>query len=200
MKIGEGNIKLGKNILTFSLPALKTCIGSTELCRSICYANKGYLRNWKVESSYQRNYEESLRDDFVDLVVNAIREKLKKRDFQYFRIHVSGDFYSQEYLEKWKAIIKEFPNMNFSTWTKSWMLDFSDLPKNLTCLYSVMADTKHFSPHIKRLCFLGEEIVPEEIRKEAYVCPYKNIGRWACEVCKRCYGFNPPQFLILHKH
>jgi hypothetical protein len=41
------------------------------------------------------------------------------REWNHFRIHDSGDFYSPEYADKWKQIIAKNPNINFYAYTKT---------------------------------------------------------------------------------
>jgi len=66
---------------------------------------------------YQSNLEASKQADFVEGIV---REILKTKA-EVFRLHVVGDFYSVEYVEKWIEIADRLPDVKFfgsSTWRK----------------------------------------------------------------------------------
>ena len=135
--ISYGNRKVGK-IPTFSLPAVVTCPGATPLCKKICYARKAE-RAWpNVLASRLRNFMISTEEEFTQLMINEIR---RRKSVKYFRIHESGDFYDQLYLEKWFNIARALPNVKFLAFTKSFHLDFSKRPSNLIIYYSVMPDT-----------------------------------------------------------
>ena len=50
------------------------------------------------------------------------------------RIHMSGDFYSQEYFDTWLRICEENPTVEFWAYTKSltyWVNRLNDIPENL---------------------------------------------------------------------
>ena len=41
-----------------------------------------------------------------------------KRNLKYFRIHESGDFYSEDYVKKWYEIARALPAVTFYAYTK----------------------------------------------------------------------------------
>jgi len=112
--ISRGNIKLGK-IFNFSLPCKDTCPGKTTLCEEICYVD-GFHRS--AREAYQRNYEASLLSTFHAEVIAKLR-RVRSRD-KVFRIHVSGDFYTQVYIQKWILIARALPDWKFFGYTRSW--------------------------------------------------------------------------------
>jgi len=199
MLIGFGNKKLGKNILTFSLPPVVTCPGSTPYCRKICYAKKGFMLAPTVLKSWTQNFQQSQEPDFVDKVVGDVKNKLTKNpNIKAMRIHVAGDFYSQAYLEKWKQIAKLLPELRFVAWTKSWMLDFSNLPENFVVFYSMMKDTEHVAD-LSRTAVMVDNL--EYAKKiNGFLCPYEELKGSACEKCFVCYSANPPQTVVFRKH
>lgn len=113
---GTGNSKLGK-VLTFSIPAVKTCPQATELCKSRCYATKGYYCMPAVQNSLNRNWRNSLTTWFTKTAIDLLA---KVKNYKYFRIHPSGDFYSPKYAYKWYDIIKASPHIKFWVYTRSW--------------------------------------------------------------------------------
>src|SRR5215831_9037681 len=103
----QGNTKLGEGIYTFSLPAIATCPGSSPSCRKECYALKG--RFIFLHRAYRRYLAESQQDGFAARMIGEIR----RRWAGCVRIHVSGDFYSAEYVRKWVAIAQACPTTRF---------------------------------------------------------------------------------------
>jgi hypothetical protein len=121
----------------------------------------------------EHNFSESVKDTFVDDVTSAIKENLF---ITYFRIHESGDFYSQEYLNKWKEIARKNPKVKFLAFTKSFTLDFSNLPKNLKIIMSVFPDTDLSKVPQGRRAYAGMKT-----KKAMFVCSGK------CSSCLECW-------------
>jgi len=133
----NSNIKIGKGIGIFNLPWKKTCPGATKECKKICYARK---REWfkNIKNYRERNYEASKRDDFeMKLRYEMLKLREKRRMGNYFRIHESGDFYNQKYLNAWIRIANANSDVTFLAFTRSFKLDFSKRPSNFIVYYSV---------------------------------------------------------------
>jgi hypothetical protein len=111
-----GNSKLGRAIHVWSLPALDTCPGSTEVCRSLCYALRHRFRFASVKRRLDWNLRQSRRGDFVERMLAEIRSG----GVLVLRLHVAGDFYDAEYTRKWLAIVKRSPRVRFFGYTRSW--------------------------------------------------------------------------------
>jgi ribosomal protein S18 acetylase RimI-like enzyme len=110
--------KLG-SIPTFSMPRGVpseggTCPGASPWCKGNCYAIGGQFPMHK--DLYYGNYLESLRPDFVDKMI----EEIRSRNQNFIRLHVCGDFYSTEYINKWYQIAKALPGRRFLAYTRSW--------------------------------------------------------------------------------
>lgn len=133
--ISSGNRKM--SFPTWSLPAKRTCPGSTPQCRANCYACKAESAYPDVLPCRSRNLAVSRQDGFVVAMVVI----LGRRKSDYVRIHESGDFYSQAYLDKWIAICRALPGKTFLAFTKSFHLDYSDKPSNLVIVWSIWPDT-----------------------------------------------------------
>lgn len=112
---------------------LNTCIGALA-CRAVCYAKQGAYVFPVVQKARKRNLKLSQQKNFVSLVVADL---LRMRKVNTVRLHDAGDFYSQEYLEKWYEIAKALPELTFYAYTKSLHLDFSKRPKNLRITQSL---------------------------------------------------------------
>ena len=121
----SGNMKLGKDVACFNIPAIKTCV-PTAWCKKHCYATHGHFSTFKsIREAAAKRYALSKHKDFVK---NAIAE-LKKRKFKYVRMHVSGDFYSSNYVDKWIDIAKACPEIKFWATTKRRFNNLANLSK-----------------------------------------------------------------------
>lgn len=126
---------LGSNrnvkFFTFNLPRKLACPGRTDICARGCYQaiseemlkEKG--RDSLVLYSRKLNWFLAEQDDFVERILKEIMRRKPKADQRIiFRIHASGDFYSEEYLKKWMkiALITKLKNKNydFVAYTKSY--------------------------------------------------------------------------------
>ena len=135
IKWTKGNEKLQKdnggvyNIIGFGIPAdhdfqangekLNTC-PSALACRGVCYAKQGRYAMPNVLNARKHNLDMSLNQYFVDWVVADLS---RMRKINTVRIHDSGDFYSQEYYDKWCAIATMLPNITFYAYTKTVNID-----------------------------------------------------------------------------
>jgi hypothetical protein len=100
----RGNGKLGQSIYHFDLPAVVTCPGRSSVCEQVCYARQSRFRFPQVQERLRWCHEQSQRRDFPQHLVKEIRRK----GILVVRIHVSGDFYSAEYAEKWLAVTRSW--------------------------------------------------------------------------------------------
>jgi len=123
-RLSEGNSKL-VNMLIFSLPAVQSCLNSST-CAKSCYAMKAQRMypNTEVSRSTNLYLYQHHRTELFDLIVAQI-SKTKKTTV---RIHESGDFVSQEYVNFWLDIVAMFPNVKFYAYTKvDKFFDFSKI-------------------------------------------------------------------------
>lgn len=129
--LARGNEKLGQSISSFSLPhgTDATCPGRTPTCTKLCYVSR-YTRRFRL--SYDHNLLAAQRADFV------ARMSAEARMCRVVRVHVSGDFYSEDYTRKWIQIARNTPGTLFYAYTRSWrgggvklleaLLELSKLP------------------------------------------------------------------------
>lgn len=115
MLIRPGNSKLGE-VPCFSILAVETCPGRTEVCESDCYATNGFFRMTNVTAAHQRNWDASKEPDFVKKMIDEIRQL----ELKILRVHVAGDFYSAPYIRKWIQIAQGCPDVTFYAYTRSW--------------------------------------------------------------------------------
>lgn len=184
--------KLGENIPCFNLPALTTCPGKTELCSKYCYAKHGNYGFSNVKNKLQYNFKMSKKRNFMDTVKAEIH-LMAIKGIKYFRLHSSGDFYSQRYLNVWKEIAVCFPKIKFLAYTRSYMLDFSNLPKNFSVFYSTDKSTKKYNGKLNKIATVYyKKDFPVIDRKKEHVCKSK------CKDCKLCW--NTKKNIVFRMH
>ena len=135
--------KAMKDVLIWNLPAKLTCYKPSPLCAKHCYAMATENR-WPNATKCRFDNLKSTKDiNFVDNLICVIRsEVIKNKKFNgHVRIHESGDFYNQEYLDNWIAVANYFKEIKFLAFTKSFKLDFGNKPSNLELVMSVWEDT-----------------------------------------------------------
>ena len=109
IELSHGNKKLKSNnrvsFLIWNTPAVITCPYATELSKKFCYALKAERQYPDAKKSRYDHFEISKQSDFVDRMIYTILVELSRpanKDKKIvFRIHESGDFYNQEYANKW---------------------------------------------------------------------------------------------------
>jgi len=157
--ISQGNSKLTDATLIFSLPSGFTCPGAKDC---LARANKktgkitdGKNQKFRCFSASQESVYPSLRkavwNNFTllkkvskdksmptylsmrNLLVAGIKKKINHK-IDKFRIHVGGDFYSEDYFRAWLLTARTFPFITFYAYTKSIpfiVRNLNDLPSNL---------------------------------------------------------------------
>ena len=132
----NSKIKLmtGDYTVNFGIPAKKTC-PMHDICGAFCYATKGAYTWPVVIAAYEARFQLSKQENFSDIIVKELdrRKKIKR-----IRIHDSGDFYSDQYLNKWIKIAQQKSNIAFYAYTKCIeRLKSVQLPNNFTIIYSL---------------------------------------------------------------
>ena len=98
-----------------------------------CYAKKGAYIWSNVQPAFEKRYQITKQDDFVEQMTTEIAKK--KPD--YIRVHDSGDYYSKEYLRRWLQIAAIHPDIKFYSYTNCVeMLKSVELPDNYDIIYS----------------------------------------------------------------
>lgn len=149
LKFGRGNAKLDKRVATFSLPAGRACPGALE-CRSMavlkggkrkikdgsntifrCFAASQEVLYTKTFEARRFNYDK-LKGRTVGGMTLLLDKSLPKT--HYIRIHVSGDFFNQNYFDAWLEVAKNNRGVLFYAYTKSlpyWVARLEQIPANL---------------------------------------------------------------------
>lgn len=151
LKFAKGNAKLSKTIYTFSIPAGRTCPGALD-CKSYvvlkdekrtikdgphtkfrCFAASQEVLYTNTYNARQHNIAELRAAKSMTAKARLITESLPKRA-EYVRIHVSGDFFSQQYFDAWCYVALNNPHIKFYAYTKSlnyWVKRINAIPDNL---------------------------------------------------------------------
>ena len=95
----------GLRVFNFGIPAYKSASGKLTCpfageCVKFCYAQKGAYSWSNVKPAFEKRYELTKTDDFV----NEMNKEIAKKKPDYVRVHDSGDYYSKAYLDKWIEI------------------------------------------------------------------------------------------------
>jgi len=138
--VSPGNSKLGR-LPNVSLIPGKDCTNCSK-CATSCYALKAFRAYPSVNKSWTDN-SETLRNNPAEYFAE-VRAYLSRHTPVLFRIHVAGDFITQEHLDQWLEIAKEFPSTRFLAFTKSFAFLplHSALPENMSLVVSMWPGMK----------------------------------------------------------
>lgn len=140
----------GITVVNWTIPAfqsktgLKTC-PNAGLCAVGCYARQGAYMFGNVKSVHEEKLALTQTDTFITEMINEIERWLNKRNVKHLkvRIHDAGDFYNNEYLNKWLYIMQFFApneNVSFYAYTKQVSMfkayDPKTMPKNFRVIFS----------------------------------------------------------------
>jgi hypothetical protein len=150
-KLKKTSKELGVRVFNFGIPAYKSASGKltcpmADGCVKFCYAKKGAYIWSNVQPAFEKRYELTKSDDFV----NKMYEEIVKKKPDYVRVHDSGDYYSKKYLDKWIDIALLFPEVKFYSYTNmvQMFLD-TDLPSNFDVIFSDSGKQKHLIDPLK---------------------------------------------------
>ena len=174
-KLKSTSKEMNKRVFNFGITAYKSMTGKlicpfAKDCVKFCYAQKGAYSWSNVKPAFEKRYELTKTDNFI----NLMNSEIKKKKVDFLRIHDSGDFYSKSYIQKWFSIANDNPNVKFYAYTKSFIL-FQGLtiPDNLDIIFSEggkhdkLINTK-FDRHAR--IFNNKE----ELTKQGYIDASKN--------------------------
>jgi len=169
----------------FSLPCKITCPGAGE-CKKYCYSNKSERLYPRVLKCRYRNLELTKKGSFVRTMDRIIEEKVDN-GLSKFRLHVDGDFYNQKYLDNWTQILYSFPKLKVVSFTKSFHLNWDDIPDNMIYIQSSGSKWDHLIN--KRLNTARVIENPDLTAKSEYLCPYNNSSSFTkCGIsCNYCF-------------
>ena len=115
-------------------------------CVKFCYAKKGAYIWSNVKPAFERRYQLSKTDDFVE----AMNAEIRKKKPDYVRVHDSGDYYSRAYLHKWIAVANDNPDVRFYSYTNMIKMFLNvPLPSNYDIIFSDSGKQKNLIDEVK---------------------------------------------------
>lgn len=154
LKFGTGNAKLTANIATFSLPAGHACPFAKD-CRSCtdkftgkitdgeniifrCFSATNEARATSVRFARWHNFDALKKAKTVKAMAELINRSLPIA-ISHVRVHVSGDFFNENYFKAWMNVAAWNSNVIFYAYTKAlpiWVKYRSQIPSNLRIVAS----------------------------------------------------------------
>jgi hypothetical protein len=193
--ISEGNIKVPSTTAIFNMTSAKDCPSlKLGLCKAyfsgkhICYAKKAENEMRKNVLPYRRRQEAYWREvsanEFVSefILINS----MKRNPFKYIRFNESGDFISQDCVDKAEKIAKMLHRFGIKCYcyTSRSDLNFSK------CRYLVVSGSNFKRAGISNIFkIIGKE---SELKKGYKLC----VGD--CKVCNRCTFKNMKTCIVKH--
>ena len=183
VSLGEGNTKVGA-VFNFSLPSITTCPGASKWCLKHCYA----WRYERIRPACRKAYRQNLAlvqdtERFVKTMIGIL-----PRIMSCFRIHVSGDFCSPEYIDGWRRICSEFQHTQFWAYTRSWAV-----PKLLLGLEQlrVLSNVQVFASTDRSMPLPPEgwrvAFVDTDPRARGILCSNQTEEEDSCLACGYCF-------------
>jgi len=133
LKFSKGNAKLNKNIYSISLPSGFSCpmaekcltkadrvTGKLSFGKKIefrCFSATQENIFTKTRAQRWHNFD-LLKQKSTKQMAGLIQDSMPK-NANIIRLHVAGDFFSQEYFNAWVTVAKNNPNIIFYAYTKS---------------------------------------------------------------------------------
>lgn len=174
-KLKNTSKTMGKRVFNFGITAYKSMTGKlicpfAKDCVKYCYAKKGAYIWGNVKPAFEKRYELTKTDNFI----NLMNSEIKKKKVDFLRIHDSGDFYSKSYIKKWFAIANDNPKVKFYAYTKSFILfQGLNIPDNLDIIFSEGGKhDKLINPKIDRHARIFDN--KQELIKQGYIDASKN--------------------------
>jgi sulfatase maturation enzyme AslB (radical SAM superfamily) len=180
-----GNTKLGSHTHMFNLPA------THEVCNRLCagcYAAREQVRFPSVLKARQSRLEAALKPDFASRIKSEL-SKLRKPP-KFFRLHASGEFISQSYIDAWLDIASSFPSITFYAYTKR-LADF-----DFTALSNLPNFVLINSLHFGKLNYGSLDQAPAD----AFICPSSDTIKCGlqCQYCMTKQAQHESVYFIKH--
>ena len=191
----NGNSKIGKGVYHFStLPTnqmFDVVINQTEYeikgtcpcsCEG-CYATKGNYNYPSVRNAL--GIRTWLVYNDLDFLYRAIRAQIEIYEIKYIRIHASGDFCSDEYINMWVDICLNYPGTLFWSYTKNRNAEASfDSVENGNIVKSLIPGKGFNFGHCDYIIMLYDYLT--SIGKTVYICRCGIDKNQHCINCKGC--------------
>ena len=148
-----------------------------------CYAASQEAIYPKTRASRHNNFDlllsKKTQEEITQLIIDSLENQLP-RNQRIFRIHSSGDFFSQKYFNAWVEVANHFSDIIFYAYTKSlpyWIRRKKELPSNMILTASKGGkDDKDIDLHDLKFSAV---VFSEKDAEEYPLSPYwqKTLGR-----------------------
>lgn len=187
----------------FNLPAGEkfACPGATEACEE-CYAKKNRHVWPNVQTPMAKNFalmKKLQKKKSISESANIMAYSIPKNT-EIFRIHESGDFYNQWYIDMWAEAMSLRKEVKFWAYTRSFHLNFTPttrLPNFNLWASADKFNLKEAKRFVRKHRKSGVKLAygpwdhDEDIPKNSFICPVTS-GKLdlpgACEKCMLCVG------------
>jgi len=190
----RGNSKIGFSsedydiVLVWNLPAVLTCPSASEWCLTNCYNADERTEKFPLDLWYKNLlYFQQNKDELQGVMLHTLLQPEKRIAV---RIHSSGDFFSEEYIDFWRGIISQTPNVRYWSYTRSWtdraLLNRLEKLKSLNNiqLFASWDNTMPEPPKGWRKSIVYDELTANPIG--GIVCPEQNGSVPNCATCNYC--------------
>ena len=200
IKIGT-NTKLGKTVASCSVLAgkktYKTKYGNVPgtcpfNCKG-CYAMQGKFNCASTVNSNAVNT--ILAREFPEFFEKAIRAQLDTMPGIAVRLHAAGDFFSKEYANIWRGIVRDYPGNEFWTYTKAEFENTFDNLPNGNIVKSIIPEYGFNFGTIEYILRAYMELVARG--EKPYICRCTFDKMQHCENCKGCID---NKYVLFVKH
>lgn len=208
----HGNLKLGQNVLIWSLPSSMACGCNCAKCYAKkaerIYKNTRVMRLYKMILIEYALLDDNFKKELQKRFINELEYKTQNKSMQWvLRVHESGDFYKNEYLKFWLEIIKKvenIENLKIYTYTKILNNHEIDLINNTYKNFNIVKSFIELD-NKKYINFGNDDYLQnlssklKEAKKDFYICDYGTKTSHAicmgnCTKCLNC------SHVLFHQH
>ena len=201
----DGNTKIGKGVYhfstvpgTFLYNVVVNNMGYTVkgTCPCNCAGCYGMSSNYKRFGYDALSLRTLIAREHMDFMTRAIIAQIKADNIKLCRIHATGDFFSDEYVNAWRQIITACPECTFWTYTKFKAAEnaFSDLD-NVNIVKSVIPGKGVNYGKIEYVLACYEFL--KAAGKDVYIC---RCGIDKEQHCVNCKGCSRNEYVLFIEH
>lgn len=217
----NGNAKVGKNVWTESLlPTNKIITGYARLanvvnaaglkeikgtCNCTCKNEKGETACYACTGCYQFDSTKAslavntiMAKFYMNWFKRAIMAQIIADNIKIVRIHAAGDFFSAEYVEMWKEIIKANPGVLFWTYTKTKFENAFNGFSNANIVKSVVKGFGINFGHCGYIAKLYRAL--KAAGKDVFLCPCGIKGFETETKCNTCCACAKHEYVLFVEH
>lgn len=189
LTLSNGNLKLGNDTIILNMGSAADCpsktLGHCKVCRE-CYAAKAerlYPQVLPFRKRQARYWLSTTKEQNAADLIGALSVGRRAERIKWFRINESGDFWSQDCVDKLDyiaAVLKKRFGIRTYGYTARKDLDFGRLSSSIALRGSGHFNAPHGSTTVLRLPKNSKNRTIDIDGKRYSICPMD------CRVCNRC--------------